>query len=303
MQNNFEHIASQQPDYYDDVNEDIIGRPPRKILLWANLIIGAIFLCFFVASIFIKSPYKINSPVDIFYSKQPVNIDGASSSSDISLLVKDNATIRKGMPIANLDRDISYTSLLQLKSSLMSGDFSQVIPDSLGKFGTAYTRLRSMHPAHLQAAEKDSLLASISAWEKHYLICSPVAGRIAFNTVYDNPSSNSGHLGRILPENGTFTAYSWITQHDLTKIKVGQKVQIKLDQFPVEEYGYILGSVEAKLNGKKDNLYLIRISLLNGLVTDKGLKIDTTYQLQGHGEIIVYEKSLLNTFIGKNRIF
>ncbi len=300
MQHHFEHTTSQQPDFYDDVNEDIIGRPPRKILLWANLIIGAIFLCFFVASIFIKSPYKINSPVDIFYSKQPVNIDGTAVSTDITLLAKDNATVSKGLPIAHMDRDISYGNLIKLKSFLLSGDLSQTVPDSLGKFKAAYERLRAIRHTNLQLAARDSLLAGIADWEKYNLIYSPAAGRITYNTVYDNPKAN---LGMILPENGTFSAYSWISQHDLAKIKVGQKVQIKLEQFPVEEYGYITGRVEAKLNGKKDNQYLVRIALINGLVTDKGWKIDTTYQLQGHGEIIVYEKSLLHTLIGKNRIF
>ncbi|MBV8252045.1 MAG: hypothetical protein JO154_05510 [Chitinophaga sp.] len=169
MEHNNDHTTSHYPDYYDDVNEDIIGRPPRKILLWANLVIGAIFLCCFIASIFIKSPYKINSIIN-----------------------------------------------------------------------------------------------------------------------------------RIVSENGSFVADSWVSPHDLKKIKVGQKIQINLDHYPAEEYGCIEGRVAARLGGGKNNLYLVRIALTNGLVTDKGLKIDTSYQLQGHGEIIVYEKSLLKTLIGKN---
>ena len=94
----------------------------------------------------------------------------------------------------------------------------------------------------------DNLNSSISDWEKTYVLMTPINGKVTFNKFWNKnqyvangdvvftiiPSAPQQIIGRVkLPVSGS------------GKVKVDQKVLIRLDNFLYTEYGMVEGRVQS----------------------------------------------------------
>lgn len=77
---------------------------------------------------------------------------------------------------------------------------------------------------------------------------------------------------------------------------MGQKVNIKLLNYPFEEFGVLEGKVEKVTNVTNENVYFVIIKLNKGLTTSYN-KIITPNNLIGQAEIITDDINLLQRFI------
>lgn len=82
------------------------------------------------------------------------------------------------------------------------------------------------------------------------------------------------------------------------KIKQGQRVQIKLDPYPVNEFGYLEGQIESVIPYAIENSYRAIVQLNNGMKTNNGKVIPLGYYTTGTAEVMLDEKKLLSRFIG-----
>ena len=84
-------------------------------------------------------------------------------------------------------------------------------------------------------------------------------------------------------------------------MEVGQDVNVKLADYPYDEYGYVRGSVNAisRLTHNTEdsngitNVYLVEIAFPNGMVTNFGKHIVPNYETIGIGEIITKKRRLI----------
>ncbi|MEM6378489.1 MAG: HlyD family efflux transporter periplasmic adaptor subunit, partial [Bacteroidota bacterium] len=78
-------------------------------------------------------------------------------------------------------------------------------------------------------------------------------------------------------------------------VEIGQKVIIRLQRFPFEEFGAIEGMVTYKASvPDQDNFIQVEVGFPDGLITTTNYQITAEEALFGKGQIITEEKVLLN---------
>jgi hypothetical protein len=146
----------------------------------------------------------------------------------------------------------------------------------------------------------DLLRRNIQDWKLRHIITAPVDGWVALPEGYSSGKRyvNSGkEVLSIIPfrdENEELEAEANLPPVGAGKVIPGQRVIIKLEGYPAEEFGYIEGRVSSKpvYAGNRDYL-LLPLVLPEGLTTSKRKYIQYEYLMRGQGEIIVEEKRFL----------
>ncbi|HET9571905.1 MAG TPA: hypothetical protein VFP20_10915 [Bacteroidales bacterium] len=87
------------------------------------------------------------------------------------------------------------------------------------------------------------------------------------------------------------------------KARVGQRALVRLDNFPEQEFGFIEGKVAQISNTPDSNgMYLVEIRFPKGLVTNYGIQLPITKQMQGNADIITEDVRLLVRFFNPIKI-
>jgi HlyD family secretion protein len=113
----------------------------------------------------------------------------------------------------------------------------------------------------------------------------------------ENQYVNDGDIVfTIIPKNEQLLGKAYIPIMNSGKIKIGQQVKIKLDNFPFQEYGIIKGVVKnisaIPMNGK----YIVDIDLPYGNKTTYNRILPNGAELQGNADIITQNIRLMQKF-------
>ena len=100
--------------YSEPVNE-IMGRPPGKILRWGNALILIVFILLLLFSWLLKYPDKIPAPVEITTVNPPVTLVSKLTGRIKNLYVKDKDEIESGKLIAVMETAASIDEVTKLK--------------------------------------------------------------------------------------------------------------------------------------------------------------------------------------------
>lgn len=149
-----------------------------------------------------------------------------------------------------------------------------------------------------------NLRAGIEAWEKNYILRSPIDGKIALTSYWqENQQVNAGDiLLSVIPcQNLKIMGKAKLSSPGTGKVKVGQKVKIRFDAFPYMEFGTVqaeVGQISAVPIQQDGTLYtLVELLLPDSLVTNYGVTIPFSQEMQGEAEIITEELSVLDRII------
>ena len=90
------------------------------------------------------------------------------------------------------------------------------------------------------------------------------------------------------------------------KVKIGQEVIVKLEDYPYLEYGSVKGKVSSislttnaiKTAQGEAETYLVTISFPDELKTNYGTKLDVKYEVKGSADIITNDRRLIQRFFG-----
>lgn len=85
------------------------------------------------------------------------------------------------------------------------------------------------------------------------------------------------------------------------KVKVGQSVNIKVDNYPYLEYGMLYGKIESISLVATDNNYSVEVSLPKGLVSNYGKKLEFSQEMKRSAEIITEDLRLIERFLSPIR--
>lgn len=149
-----------------------------------------------------------------------------------------------------------------------------------------------------------NLIARLKIWENNYLLVSPVEGKVAFtrywsenqSVIADQPVLN------VVPENsGDTVGRILLNMQRSGKVKIGQKVNIKLSGFPYLEYGIVSGIVKTKSLVPSGDAYVIEVTLPEGLTSSYHTELEFTQNMQGTAEIRTDELRLLQKIINPFR--
>ena len=156
---------------------------------------------------------------------------------------------------------------------------------------------------------RDQMEAQITQWEKNYLLVSPTNGVVAITKYWQkNQNITAGETMMTVVPDGASAYFGklYLSQRGAGKVKEGQKVDIKLDDYPYMEFGFIqvtLSSISMlPYNDEtKGNVYVLEVSLPDSLVTQYGTHIPYRPEMTGVAEVITGDLSVLDRLLNPIR--
>lgn len=149
----------------------------------------------------------------------------------------------------------------------------------------------------------DLLKEAIRNWEFNYVLSSSINGVVSFQDYWgENQFVPSGSVVfSILPtETSTLVGKLVLPAQNAGKIVAGQKVLVKLDNYPYQEYGILIGKVtNFSISPNNEGNYTVYISLPNGTKTSYNKTINFTQELIGNAEIITEDLSVAERMLYK----
>lgn len=155
----------------------------------------------------------------------------------------------------------------------------------------------------------DQLQTQIKSWEQTYLLESPINGTTTLTKYWQkNQNINSGEvLVTVIPEQeAKMVGKIHLPPHGAGKVKKGQMVNVKFDNFPYMEYGMVRVKIEnislvPVTLDDKNKAYILEVSFPNKLKTNYGKELEFTQEMQGTAEIITDDLRLLDKFLNPIR--
>lgn len=147
----------------------------------------------------------------------------------------------------------------------------------------------------------EELNTEISLWEQKYVLISPIYGDIVFQKIWGLQQylEQGECVFNVKPNNSSHPiAKAFLPQWGSGKVKVGQKVNIRLNNYPDQEFGFLTGLVKnISPLSIDDNTYVVDICLPDGLITNYGVELSSNRELNGEAEIILGNLRLIEKFI------
>jgi multidrug resistance efflux pump len=180
--------------------------------------------------------------------------------------------------------------ILSLRNSINSANFGQEENSA-----SAATRL---------LASLNALRSSLDKWNQIYVLSAPIGGKVVFNGLNLQQFVRNGEeVMTIVPQSkDKIVGRVLLPVEKSGKVTVGQRVVLKLDNYPFQEFGSVSGKVASKSAIPKNRTYLIIVDQLDTatsgkLRTNTQKEIPFEQQLLGTAEIITEDKGFLERVI------
>lgn len=165
-------------------------------------------------------------------------------------------------------------------------DLQKAMTDQQQKFHSALLQLKS-------ETEK---------WVQQYVFTAPESGSVLFiSSLQENEFvSNGQNLFYIQPKQTNFYAELMAGQKGLGKINTGQKVILKVESYPSNEFGYLTGTVSyiSNLANRRDS-FLVKVDLPKGLETNYNKSLFFRNDMMAQAEIITDNRKLFDRLTGQ----
>ena len=140
--------------------------------------------------------------------------------------------------------------------------------------------------------------SKIDQWKKIYVLKAPVDGVVTFpHFVRENQQvHNQESICFITGVDTRIFAYVNIPYYNSGKVTKHMEVLIKLDAYPSQEFGAIIGTINFIAPIPNDSGYLASISLPQRLRTTHNKELQFKEGMKGSAEIVTTKKTLLKRF-------
>lgn len=152
---------------------------------------------------------------------------------------------------------------------------------------------------NLLIEEMNVLKSRLTFWEQTFIVRSPIAGIVSFTNFYNKnqqvkkdeivfaviPEKQSLIIGRIsLPLKGA------------GKVTKGQRVNIRFDNFPYMEYGFLNGTIKNISLMPNNENYVVEVELPQDMKTNYNIPLKFSQEMKGTAEIITEDLRLIERF-------
>jgi hypothetical protein len=214
---------------------------------------------------------------DLFeYKPSPISINQSEKSRQTLL--------QKQVSYSNLKSNIKNNELLIIK-----------LRESILDLKSQYENEMNLISVDLDQSIQ-LLKAAIEQWEEKYLLESPIAGRVAYTSIWGkNQDLKAGNIvAAVIPrEAGRIIIRANIPASEVGKVKTGQNVNIKLTSLSNIELGNITGKVKSLLLVTEGESYVAEIDLINGMNSFSKIEINSIREIKGTADIIIGENKLI----------
>lgn len=142
----------------------------------------------------------------------------------------------------------------------------------------------------------NNLMAAIDVWELNYLLTTPIAGEVTLSKFWSrNQNVSKGEMVfTVIPgKESRLLGKVQLKRIGSGKVKPGQRVNIKFDNYPYMEYGMVEGKVNRISKVPTNDYYALEVDLPNGLVSTYGKTFEFNNEIQGTAEIITEDLRLI----------
>jgi HlyD family secretion protein len=150
----------------------------------------------------------------------------------------------------------------------------------------------------------ENLVNQINVWEQDFVLKTPIAGQVTFTNFWSvNQFVTEGNVVfTVVPENEQeIIGKATIPVTGAGKVETGQKVNIKLDNYPYMEFGILEGEITnlsmVPVSNEQGSYYTAEISLNNNLTTNYKIKLPFNQEMQGYAEIITKDRRLIERLV------
>ena len=241
---------------------------------------------------------------------------GKKQLSTAQKLFEIDSMLYSNAALSLVDYQSARNSLLQqlssLESSKMSVDNQQmsILQSEQSIFDLEQQRIdEEQQLTSALTTAKEQLSAQIRQWEQTYLLVAPCDGKVTFTKYWQkNQNVNAGEvLVTVVPDGNTqVVGKILLPQQGAGKVKVGQTVNVKLDNFPYLEYGMVkvcirnISMVPVQVD-ENTKAYILEVEFPENLVTTYGKLLTFSQEMTGTAEIITEDLRLLDKFINPIR--
>jgi HlyD family secretion protein len=142
----------------------------------------------------------------------------------------------------------------------------------------------------------NKLMGAIDVWELKYLIKSPFPGEVTFSKFWStNQNVAEGEtVFTVIPDvKSRLVGKVQLKMAGAGKVKAGQSVNLKFDNYPYMQYGMVDGTVSRISRIPTNDYYALEVDLPNGLVSNYGKSFEFNQEIQGTAEIVTEDLRLL----------
>jgi HlyD family secretion protein len=150
----------------------------------------------------------------------------------------------------------------------------------------------------------DNLVNQLKAWEQGFVLKTPIAGQVTFTNFWSvNQFVSAGNVVfNVVPENEQeIIGKATVPIAGAGKVEVGQRVNIKLDNYPYMEYGLLEGKITnislVPVTTENGGYYTAEIKLINKLNTNYKKELPFNQEMQGNAEIITKDRRLIERLV------
>jgi multidrug resistance efflux pump len=150
----------------------------------------------------------------------------------------------------------------------------------------------------------DNLVNQLVSWEQSFILKTPIEGQVTFTNFWSaNQFVNTGDVVfTVVPVNEQkILGRAIIPIAGAGKMEIGQRVNIKLDNFPHMEFGIVEGKIanisKVPVTTGGGAFYTAEVELVNNLTTNYNQSLPFSQEMQGLAEVITKDRRLIERLI------
>ncbi len=150
----------------------------------------------------------------------------------------------------------------------------------------------------------DNLVNQLVSWEQSFVLKTPIEGQVTFTNFWSaNQYVNTGNVVfTIVPQKEqNIVGRAIIPIAGAGKIEEGQRVNIKLDNYPHMEFGIVEGKIanmsKVPVNTELGAFYTAEIILINNLTTNYNRDLPFSQEMQGVAEVVTKDRRLIERLV------
>ncbi|MBX9448396.1 MAG: HlyD family secretion protein [Taibaiella sp.] len=243
-------------------------------------------------------------------------------NKDISIVRKSRQVLREQEQLSRQDLDLNHTTLDKnkklLEEQLISEqEYRELTSQHINKkmaepqMKSGYISNESqLNAINKELVEIDNMVARqktefrqavyniksrIEEWKQRHLLMASEKGKLSFSSfLQENQVVEAGQvLAYIMPEHSRMYMETLVPQNNFGKVAAGQKVMLRFDAYPWQEFGTLMGTIGYISPIPVDSgYYLAKISLPEKLVTNYSREIPFVEGLMAQSEIVTKDMRL-----------
>jgi len=212
------------------------------------------------------------------------------------------------------DKVIAPLELNQMKSKLLSKEqgLEQIDLQAVNNQLSNQSKYKELLDIQKQMADQQQefrsallqLKSEMEKWIQQYVQVAAESGIVLFASALSvNQLISSGQtLFYIRPQQSVYYLELTVGQRGFGKIKEGQKVVVRIDGYPSEEFGSLTARINyISLIPSRTDSFVLKAALPNGLNTNYGKVLPFNNELSASADIITTDRRLLHRFMGRLR--